>query len=858
MTPSQRLMLSARQASEQAQRLLVWLQQGKDSRPEFACLVDEVESIAGEVGRIIDAVDQRPAIGIVGGHGSGKTALLAALSGAAEHPLRAEFSNREASLDVLASIVPYRAGARTCAAVRLTKQDLPPAPRGFPVRLRILGQLDLIKLIFRAHAAHVGVEPGRTPSLRMMAGLFAETERHLQPRAVAGLSARDIVELREDLHGFDPRSPLLHVLAAGGYWDRLAVTIAHLPEIERTRLVALLWNEEPVLTAIYSLLNAAIEKLGHATEVFCELSAIVTREPATGWMVPHRSSVVAAETLTGLAHALGPVPASTVQVSGRFGGSVAIDRAVMAALAAELPLMLLSSPIEGLPETDVVTFPGAPRVADLVRAEASPATSPGDVAYGGLGIDAAVAIVAQAKSMFLLERVARRHQLASLVVCVDPGQPPDDVFAGAIGNWIDATQGAEPHHRERVRTGLFVVVTRSLPGPDTASRVEPWPAAAADPAVTAAVTQGPGVDQDWPAEWTPNHRFDNFFAFYRAGRQLGARTGEGHLRLVQGDATAAGSAAAGGAESLSRALTVVAIRAKRQRQLGLNLGALRRGLRSRVLRHHLSNDPLEIAEWRRQVANIAVNRLRRPMSGVRQQCVSAGTLVAALSVSDDELAAANDAALHPLGGRAVTPNDRFEAASVAPASENSSFCHDSASAAVTYWMRAMRQMGRSAQFCRHLGVPQSVLQHVIDELAIGAARTGLLAEMTAAFGRLPPAALSGPDAAVHLARTGVRIIDTYLATIPRSESGSGQAGDGPQPIDPSSQGSHGRQVDIRRAETVRERAGAFGGAAWTGAVVALVEANIAAVSGLVDAAERDRELGELLTGFASSPFEVEL
>lgn len=855
MTPAQRLTLSARQAAEQAQRLLTWLEHGKSGRPEIAGLIDEVDSIAGDVGRILDAIDMRPTIGIAGGHGTGKTALLAALTGAAEQPLRAEFSNREASLDILASILPNRAGARASAAVRLSNQELPAAPRGFPVRVRIIGQLDLIKLVFRAHASHIGAAPAQLPSAPAVAALFAGAERQLQPRAVAGLSARDVVELREDVHGFDPFSPLLRVLAAAGYWDRLALTVAHLPEVERTRLVALLWNEEPVLTAVYTLLNAAIEKLGHATEVFCELGALVTREPATGWMVPHRASIIAADTLAGLAHALGPVPTSTVQVSGRFGGSVALDRAVMAALAAELPLTLNAPPIPGLAETDIVTFPGAPAITELVRASpasaAADAVPEGGEVRGGLGPEAAVAILAQAKAVFLFERAARRHQLASLIACLDPAQPPDDVFAGAIGDWVENEQGAEPHHRERVRTGLFVVVTRPLPAGAMSSRVEPWRDAASDPAVRRAVDGGPGVDQDWPGEWTPNHPFDNYFAFHRPVRGAGPRPAETHLRLVDGTSLNAATAT-GSAGALVRALSGVAIRVKRQRLLGLHLGGLRRRLRSRVLRHHLSNDPMEIAEWRRQVANVAVSRLRRPMPGARSASISAGTLMSALAASDAELSAAIGVA-----AREAASQRGGDGASHRSAFENPSFRHDSASAAVTYWLRAMRQCGRSARFCRHVGVPQTVMQHVIDELAIGAVRTGVVADMTAVFQRLPAAASAPPGAPVHLAATAVRIIDAYLASIPRPLT---EIAHDRTPRAPSDAGPAfaGRQLDVARAGPHPGRAAVFGGAGWTSAVAALVEANIAAVSALVDATERDRELGELLTGFASSPFEVEL
>lgn len=857
MTPAQRLTLSARQAAEQAQRLLAWFEHGRSDRPEIAGLVDEIESIAGDIGRVLDAIDVRPAIGIAGGYGTGKTALLAALTGAGEQPLRAEFSNREASLDVIASLLPSRAGARASAAVRLSSQELPAAPRGFPVRVRIIGQLDLIKLMFRAHASHIGVAPAQIPSATVVAGLFAAVERNLQPRAVAGLSARDVVDLREDVHGFDPFSPLLRVLAAAGYWDRLALTVAHLPEADRTRLVALLWNEEPVLTAIYAVLNAAIEKLGHATEVFCELGALVTREPATGWMVPHRASIISADALAGLAHALGPVPLSTVQVSGRFGGSIALDRAVIAALTAELPLTLTTSPVAGLAETDIVAFPGAPAVAELVRADPAAAfahaigtaAAADGVVRGGLEPEAAVAIFAQAKSVFLLDRAARRHQLACLVTCLDPAEPPDDVFAGAIGDWIDAGQGAEPHHRERVRSGLFVVVTRPLPAGAMRSRITPWREAVTDAAVQRSVVEGIGVDQDWPGEWTPNHPFDTYFAFDRPVRGGGPRPAETHLRLVDRSASATASTSCD-ATALVSALSAVADRSKRHRLLGLHLGGLRRRLRSRVLRHHLSNDPMEIAEWRRQVANVAVNRLRRPMPGARSSSISAGTLIASLAVTDAELAAAIAVA---------TPHGAVseEGARTDPhaASENPSFRHDRASAAITYWLRAMRQCGRSARFCRHVGVPQTVMQHVIDELAIGAVRTGVAADITVAIERLPDAVR--PGGAVHLAAKAARIIDSYLASIPRPVAEAAHERTSRAPSMPGT-GSAGRQLDQLRTGPLEGRAAGFGGAGWTGAVAALVEANIAAVSGLVDASERDRELGELLTGFASSPFEVEL
>lgn len=911
MSQTQRLMLTARQAGDQAQRLLAWLEHGRLDRPEFAGLINDVESVVGSIGRVIEAVEKRPAIAVVGAHGSGKTLLLSMLCGSPDQPVRAEFSNREASLDVMASVMPASGGSRASAAIRLSTAESAAAPRGFPVRVKLLGQLDLVRLLFRAHASHLGVAVGRTPTARAVAHSFAEAERHMQPRAVAGFSARDIVDLRDDVHGFDPRSPLLRSLAAAGYWDRLAVAVAHLPESQRTTLLAHLWNDEPAFTAIYTALAAALEKLGHAADVYCETEAIVAREPATGWMVPHRTSIVAATTLDGLAHAVGPITGSTVQVSGRFGGSIAIDRALMAALISELPLRLTVPPVQGLGETDVLTFPGAPAIADFARPSRAQATGSSATAAdgGGLGLEAAASLFAQAKPGFLIERATRRHEIVSLVSCLDPSQPQDDIFASAIGDWIDITQGAEPHHRERVSTGLFVVVTQPLAAGDVTSRIEPWAAAAKDARIRNYLTEGFGFEQDWPLEWTPSRPFENIFAFHRPARGLATRrTGDGHLRLVpasaggsimQGAASLPASAATSsqglGADPLLRALGAVSSRTLRDRQLFLHLAELRRCLRSRVLRHHLSNDPLEIAEWRRRVTNVAVNRLKKPGLASRANGVPVGTLVSALAPAEAECMAVIEALAaargwstsavyeHRVGDYGASleaiahkpGSDRPPASLVAP--ETSSIGHDIAAAAAAYWIGAMRQAGRSTRFCRHLGAPQTVLQHMIDEIAIGAGRTGLVSQLAESCARSIDHRRSGQIPVGQVAASCAQFIGTYLARMP-SPTPSTMLGPGAHLIPESSSASatgwmsgalptvlsnvqneqgEGR-YSVGIARRMGERPMTFGGDKWASAYAGLVEANIAAVSGLIGAAERDRELGELLMGFASSPFEVEL
>ncbi len=206
------------------------------------------------------------------------------------------------------------------------------------------------------------------------------------------------------------------------------------------------------------------------------------------------------------------------------------------------------------------------------------------------------------------------------------------------------------------------------------------------------------------------------------------------------------------------------------------------------------------------------------------------------------------------------------------AQQSSSIGHDIAAAATAYWVGAMRQAGRSTRFCRHLGAPQTVLQHMIDEIAIGAARTSVVSTLADAAGRLVADRQTGDFPLGPLAASCSPVIGTYLARlrsmdVPSADSPASMSRSVQLPVADRALTAIAPDRPLGLAEP-RLRAGMgvkttdkpsnFGGDSWARAYAGLVEANIAAVSGLVGTAERDREPGELLSGFASNPFEVAL
>ncbi len=221
-----------------------------------------------------------------------------------------------------------------------------------------------------------------------------------------------------------------------------------------------------------------------------------------------------------------------------------------------------------------------------------------------------------------------------------------------------------------------------------------------------------------------------------------------------------------------------------------------------------------------------------------------------------------------------TPTGVEPPAAVQPglAQQSSSIGHDIAAAAAAYWPCAMRQAGRSTRFCRHLGAPQTVLQHMIDEIAIGAARTGVVFTLTNAAGRpvadrrtsdlpLDPVAASRSHAiGTHLAR--LRSVNVPSADSPKSMSRSVQptvADRALKAIAPCRQlGLAEPRVRAGMGGETTDKPSKFGGESWARAYAGRFKAKISAVSGLAGAAERDRVPGELLSGSASNPVEVEL
>jgi hypothetical protein len=235
----------------------------------------------------------------------------------------------------------------------------------------------------------------------------------------------------------------------------------------------------------------------------------------------------------------------------------------------------------------------------------------------------------------------------------------------------------------------------------------------------------------------------------------------------------------GGVGHLLSGLVTAVQAATKHRQLNTHLVDLRRRLRARLLRLHLSNDPSQIAEWRRQLAIVAQGRLQQVVQADRMYVLQVG-----LGVTAHELAVLYSSAqtANPLGNLSAHFNGHAGThPSVAGGrrSLDAATCERLAMATVEYWLQAIRQVARSTRFCRSVGVSQPVLQHIVDEISIGAMRLGIAAHLAETFHRAAQAPTQQPLAEPYFAATAAQMIGCYVErlTVPGHTPGATMSAD---------------------------------------------------------------------------------
>jgi len=863
MKPEQKFMLSCRQTGKAAGRLADWLEHNPLLLgTAHTAVCEDIACLAADLTPLAAAAETHPGIALVSTAPAAKSELLFSLLAIRSQTVVGEFGQRPMDAATIRTLFPSGDQAACCAIVRFSSDELPPAPRGFPIHVGLLSIVDIAAIITGASLSSSGpLAP--LPSLAEISDLFPELASRLSPQALPGLSERDVLDLRDQLNARWPGDATLATLAAARYWDQFREIAAHLPDRDRRRVLAMLWRNDAAYTKLFERLCDGLDKLGQGADGYCPTEALLGKDKASGWLTRHPRAIIDDATL----RTIDQVPGPMLAMMNRYGQTVDIERSVVACLISEMTLHLATSRLTDLAPADLLDFPSPPPIAS-----AAPRTAHATVS--GDDLDAAIAHFARTKAVYLFERACHRRDTTSLVIVIDPDQD-DDTYAQAIGDWVETTQGPNAHSRERVRRGLFVAALSA-----------PHAGAPDDTRVQSIIRDVIGNKQEWPTAWTPNRPMTEVFWFTpeeTASPQHNLNPGSASTVLAT-IAPAAGSVAQRSQSNIAQllsALTLASNPRAKQLQLHQALQEKRRHIRQTVLRHHTSNDPSALAHWRRSTAVVVQDRLQfiidQGRLGLLHRALmpGEGDLIVPIRVAERMAAAKSAATSRAAPWLEAGANEaRGLDAGGAKAPRQAGAM---ATIAVAHWFGCMRRSARSLRLCRDLRIEMGVLHNLVDELQIGALRCGLASEIANAYLQAAPQramepvhhASGGPARLapaerdlIRLTAYACRIITAYLEVLGTVHGrGHGAQTRGPRApgydLEVAGSASSGYGNSVARPLTGGRRTTRAALDQWEVSFVSLVEDNITSAHMIAGRGDKDRELGELIHLFASGPFEVE-
>lgn len=446
------------------------------------------EALLRESGRLARALRKEAAtaarkmcVGVFGPSQSGKSYLISALAQDADGSLLTSLGNESA--DFLQDINPAGGKESTGLVTRFTlgQSERPPL---FPVKLRLLSELDIVKILVNTYYAdcrHLTV-----PDEEALAARVDALARAVPPDAPwqAPFDENDMADLKDYVTRNFRAAAVVQKLESL-YWPRAVRLAGRLAPEDRAALFELLWDEAKPFTALYLHLRTVLEALGHPDEAFCPTTALLPRE----------RSIIDVATLRGL----GQDGGDALEVATQDGRRVQASRAEVAALTAELTISMRHRPDDFFEHTDLLDFPGYRsrlKTDDVARELTKP--------------DQLHEFFLRGKVAYLFERYKSDLELTSMLLCIGPSNQEVQDLPAVINEWVADAAGKTPELRRGRPITLFLVLTKfdmefekKKGALDDESR---W-----SNRLHASLLDFLGKQHEWPERWTPEKPFDNVF-----------------------------------------------------------------------------------------------------------------------------------------------------------------------------------------------------------------------------------------------------------------------------------------------------------------------------------------------------------
>ena len=780
-----------------------WLKSAAAQSPTVAqqapSLVSELQKVRNQSRKLARAARRRMCVGVFGPSQAGKSYLVSILASRDGRPLQARFADK--TYDFLREINPPGNRESTGLVTRfgLGLSDVAP---DFPVRVRLLTQTDIVKILGNSFLMDFDHQKAafERPDGEAIRKRLTELRAKALPTPPGDLDSDDVLDLIEY---FDTFFAGITAELRTEYWREAIELAPRLSGHDRARLWSVLWYDFQPFTDLYLTLYDGLQKLSHAPEALLGMDALIPRE----------KSIVDVLTLDKLgADASDTLLVRPKQADHRIAPDARLPRSLVCALTAELSVAIDEKPWDFFDHTDLLDFPGARSRLKLANLE--------DVAKAkgvAEGANPLRELLLRGKVAYLFQRYSAERELSAILLCIPDGNQEVRDLSDMMTAWIDQTIGATPADRAKQKNALFLVLTKmdrefeQKAGETEESRRLRWSARLGNSLVN-------NFRGEWPANWN-GKPFDNSFWLrnptviderlmdYDGGRETGiaetfaARAIElrGHFvenlevrRHFANPAKAwdeAFRANDGGVGYLVNCLTPVCDPAIKRAQVRGQLEIQVRRLVDRLAGFHSADD----GDARTKKRDLVQTVLRGLSTCIQHQLF--GQLVAALQVGDSALrdiyfrianARAADDQAQGMGKAGKPANQAAQStgaavdlgaifadvfgdeagATASPSGVLEDRAERFAREAAEYWLENMRRIGADDKALSHFGVDRQHLGWLIDELVVGAHRQKLIDQLSVDVRALENAAnAKWEDIAERQVRTAASALNGYVSAL---------------------------------------------------------------------------------------------
>lgn len=779
---------------------VTWLKGAASQSPTVAqqapSLISELQKVRNQSRKLARAARRRMCVGVFGPSQAGKSYLVSILASRDGHPLQARFADR--TYDFLREINPPGNRESTGLVTRfgLGLSDVAP---DFPVRVRLLTQTDIVKILGNSFLLDFDHQKAafERPDGGAIRKRLAELRTKVMPTPPGDLDADDVLDLIEY---FDTFFAGVTSELRTDYWREAIDLAPRLSGRDRAKLWSVLWYDFQPFTELYLTLYEGLEKLAFAPEALLGMDALIPRE----------KSIIDVLTLDRLgADAGDTLLVRPKQADRAVSEDARLPRSLVCALTAELNVAINEKPWDFFDHTDLLDFPGARSRLKLANLQ--------DVAKAkgvAEGANPLRELLLRGKVAYLFQRYSAERELSAMLLCIPDGNQEVRDLSDMMTAWIDQTIGATPAERAKQKNALFLVLTKmdrefeQKAGETEESRRLRWSARLNNSLVN-------NFRGEWPTNWNGrpfDHTFwlrnptviDERLMDYRDGREVGVADAFAQRAIelrrhfvenfdVQRHFTHPAQAwdeafkpNDGGVSYLVKNLIPVCDPAIKRSQVRGQLEVQVRRLVDRLAGFHSASDGDARAKKRELVHTV----LRGLASCIQQQLF--GELIAALQVADNALRdiyfriSTAQSTEQPEGrnGRAagqVTQStgatvdlgaifaDVFgeeEGRAAPPAGVLEDRAERFAHEAAEYWLENMRRIGADDKVLSHFGVDRQHLGWLIDELVVGAHRLKLIDQLSLDVRALENAAnAKWEDIAERQVRTAASALNGYVSAL---------------------------------------------------------------------------------------------